>query len=264
MTKAVSEDRFDIDPAPLPVVRRLEAAGFRDWPAAASHYDGAWLIRMTASHPAKRLNSVNPLDPADCHNLAPRIEKVRRHFAAYGRPSTFRITPLSSPAIPEELDRLGWERFGESHVMHLNLEFADFGDFIDHLPVKDIGRFVDASMRVHGHAPSMRPGLTEVISSIQAQKGFFIIEEGGKPVASALVVHEADLAGVFDLGVAESARGKGHARAALGAALKWVRGRGARRAWLQVEKDNVAGNALYGSFGFRRVYDYHYMREPVA
>ncbi|MBL8583587.1 MAG: GNAT family N-acetyltransferase, partial [Rhizobiaceae bacterium] len=54
----------------LAEVRRLEAAGFRAWPAATVAYDGAWLVRLTAAHPAKRLNSVNPLDPGDVGNLA--------------------------------------------------------------------------------------------------------------------------------------------------------------------------------------------------
>ena len=48
----------------LALVRRLEAVGFRAWPAASVHYDGSWAVRLTAGHPSKRLNSVNPLDPA--------------------------------------------------------------------------------------------------------------------------------------------------------------------------------------------------------
>ncbi|RWF09009.1 MAG: GNAT family N-acetyltransferase, partial [Mesorhizobium sp.] len=39
----------------LAIVRRYEAAGFRAWPAAAVHYDGTWVVRLTAGHPAKRL-----------------------------------------------------------------------------------------------------------------------------------------------------------------------------------------------------------------
>ena len=59
-------DRIDpADASRLAEVRRFEAAGFRAWPAAAISYDGAWLVRLTAGYPAKRLNSVNPLDPGD-------------------------------------------------------------------------------------------------------------------------------------------------------------------------------------------------------
>ena len=75
-------------------VRRFEAAGFRAWPAASVYYDGTWAIRLTAGHPAKRLNSVNPLDPGDVANPAERIARAARRFAAYGRPLTFRMSPL--------------------------------------------------------------------------------------------------------------------------------------------------------------------------
>jgi hypothetical protein len=95
-------------------VRRFEAAGFRAWPAASVHYDGAWAIRLTAGHPAKRLNSVNPLDPGDDINIEERIGRAARRFAAYGRPLTFRMSPLAGTKVAEHLDGDGWSRFSES------------------------------------------------------------------------------------------------------------------------------------------------------
>ena len=82
--------------APLPVlatVRRFEAAGFRAWPASSAHYDGAWLMRLTPGHPAKRLNSINPLDPGDHFDIASHIEKARSSFAEIEQPLTFYAMP---------------------------------------------------------------------------------------------------------------------------------------------------------------------------
>ena len=107
---------------PLAVVRRFEAAGFRAWPAASVYYDGTWAIRLTAGHPAKRLNSVNPLDPGDVANPAKRIAQAARRFAAYGRPLTFRMSPLSGNALASYLDSEGWSSFAESLVMRVDLE----------------------------------------------------------------------------------------------------------------------------------------------
>lgn len=258
------EDRFDVQPALLPVVRRLEAAGFRDWPASSSHYDGAWLIRLTASHPAKRLNSINPLDPSDHHQMERRVARATSRFAAYGRPAMFRISPLASPLIDAYLDKTGWTRLGESCVMHLNLAKLDLSGALIHIPMKDLNRFMSAALNVREFDASLRPGLTEIISSIKAETGLFVIEEGGAPVATAIVAHEGDLAGLFEVGSRNTARRKGLARAAILAALKWAKSRGARRAWLQVENDNTAAIGLYESIGFRRVYDYHYRQEPSA
>jgi ribosomal protein S18 acetylase RimI-like enzyme len=256
------EDRFDFQPAPLPVVRRLEAAGFRDWPASISHYDGAWLIRLTASHPAKRLNSINPLDPSDHGDLERRIGRITSRFAAYGRPATFRISPLASPILEAHLIERGWTDFGHSCVMHLNLTRLDLTGSLIHIPTKDLNRFMTAAMKIRGFDPSLRPGLTEIISSIKAETGLFLIERDGKPVSTVIVAHEGDLAGLFEIGTVEGARRKGHARFAILAALKWARSRGARRAWLQVEHDNLAAMRLYTGLGFRAVYNYHYRREP--
>ncbi len=87
--------------AGLSTVRRFEAAGFRAWPASAVHYDGTWVVRLTAGHPAKRLNSVNPLDPGDVHDLPERIMRAGRRFDAYGRPLTFRLSPLAGAEAGE-------------------------------------------------------------------------------------------------------------------------------------------------------------------
>jgi hypothetical protein len=93
----------------LPIVRRFEAAAFRAWPAAAVHYDGTWITRLNAGHPAKRLNSVNPLDPSDVTSIAERVERANRRFEAYGRPLTFRLSPLGGRELTQFFDRQGWD-----------------------------------------------------------------------------------------------------------------------------------------------------------
>ena len=130
-------------------VRRFEAAGFRAWPAAAVHYDGTWVVRLTAGHPAKRLNSVSPLDPGDVGNLEERIARATRRFDAYGRPLTFRLSPLSGPVLASYLDAEGWDVFSESLVMRLPLDRAGVDDAMDQIPLKDIGRFIGAALKVH-------------------------------------------------------------------------------------------------------------------
>ena len=131
--------------ADLATVRRFEAAGFRAWPASAVHYDGTWVVRLTAGHPAKRLNSVNPLDPGDVHNLPERIARAGRRFEAYGRPLTFRMSPLSGAALSRHLDGEGWASFSESLVMQLALD-------------DDVGPRRDGPDPDEGHGPLRRRG----------------------------------------------------------------------------------------------------------
>ena len=245
-------------------VRQFEAAGFRAWPATSVRYDGTWVIRLTAGHPAKRLNSVNLLDPGDTHNLDERIAGAARRFEAYGRPMIFRISPLAGVTLPKHLDELGWPRFSESVVMALTLDSVDFDGVIDQIPMKDLSRFIVAALAVHADDPAIRPGLSEVITAIQAEAGLFVHEEDGRAVSTVICVHDGDLAGLFEIATDELERGKGYGRTIVRSALKWARLRGANFAWLQVEADNEAAISLYRQLGFRDAYRYHYRCPPAG
>ncbi len=246
--------------ADLATVRRYEAAGFRAWPASAVHYDGTWVLRLTAGHPAKRLNSINPLDPGDVRDLAERILRAGRRFQAYGRPMTFRLSPLSGPQLSRHLDSEGWSSLSESLVMHFDLDSNIVDAAMDQIPMKDMGRFVGAAMTTQKLDPALRPGLSEVIGAIQPEAGLFVLEGGDAPVATAICVHEGELAGLFEVATEAGERGKGFGRRLVLSALKWARLRGANRAWLQVEADNCGASRLYRSIGFTEVYRYHYRR----
>lgn len=249
----------------LPLVRRFEAAGFRAWPAAAVHYDGTWIIRLNAGHPAKRLNSVNPLDPSDVHDIEERVARAERRFAAYGRALTFRLSPLGGHQLTQYFDQEGWETINESLVMCASLDHdVPIDGALHQIPLKDIGRFMNAAEPVHGLEPGLRPGLSEIIASIEPEVGLFVLEEQGTPLATAICVHDGDLAGLFEIATGPRVRGKGHGRRVVLSALKWARLRGARQAWLQVEASNVAARRLYESIGFSELYRYHYRRPKGA
>jgi ribosomal protein S18 acetylase RimI-like enzyme len=228
------------------------------------HYDGTWVVRLTAGHPAKRLNSVNPLDPGDTHQIPERIGRASRRFEAYGRPLTFRVSPLSGSIIPAHLDAEGWSRFDESLVMRLPLADAPVEDAMDQIPLRDISRFVSASLKVHDSDASLRPGLSEIIGAIQPEAGLFALERGDEPLATLICVHDGDLAGLFEIATDKAVRNQGHGRQLILSALKWARLRGAREAWLQVEADNLPALALYRALGFAEVYRYHYRRPHGA
>ncbi|NVD43128.1 MULTISPECIES: GNAT family N-acetyltransferase [Ensifer] len=248
----------------LPSVRRLEAVGFRAWPAASVHYDGSWLIRLNAGHDSKRLNSVNPLDPSDYRDIPVRLEKAARRFADYGRPLTVRQTPLTPPQLIAHMDGEGWTAFSHSTVMMADIAERDFGEGIDHLPIKDVGRFVDARIRIGKDDPKTKAALAEIINAIKPESGLFLFEdvESG-PTAVSLVVQDNDLAGIMLFAVDEHFRRQGLGKAMLDVSLRWARLRGAKKAWLQVEADNEAALALYRSAGFSDVYNYLY-RTPKA
>ncbi|MEM7213923.1 MAG: GNAT family N-acetyltransferase [Pseudomonadota bacterium] len=247
----------------LAQVRRLEAVSFRSFPSTSTHYDGTWAVRLTAGHPAKRLNSVNPLDPSDHAYIDARLELAKHKFESFGRELVFRQSPLAPPELEHLLDDRGWERFDESIVMMLDLSSTDLSKEVDHVPMRDIGYWVDSFLHLSSEAANTKPGLVEVISSIQPISGLFVKNVGENHVAAVRCVHDNDLAGIFDLVTGAEHQRQGHARSLVGSALKWAKGCGARSAWLQVVADNSAANELYKGLGFQELYRYSYRRAPI-
>ena len=246
----------------LPLVRRLEAVGFRAWPAASVHYDGSWQVRLTGGYPSKRLNSVVPLDPSDTRDLPIRLERARKKFEAYGRPLLVRETPLMPLELRDLLSHEGWSVFEEVLVMTSSLEKIELPDTMDHLPGHDIGRFVEAYLKITGSNSALQAPLAEIISSIKPTVGLFLKEEVEEaPQATVLCVQDNDLAGIMSLAVVPELRGKGYGAEMLAAAMRWARMRSARTAWLQVVSTNAPAIAIYERFGFTEAYRHRYWRK---
>ncbi|MCB8837341.1 N-acetyltransferase [Aurantimonas sp. VKM B-3413] len=247
----------------LAVVRRLEAAGFRAWPATSTAFDGTWAVRLTRSFPGKRLNSVNPLDPSDNSDIPARIVRARRTFAEYGRSIIVRQSPLAPPELVAYLDGEGWPAFDESLVMTASLAELDLAGTVDRIPIRDVARYVASSLRVHDRPASLRAGLTEILQSIRPPTGLFIRENAaGEAVAVALAIYDNDLAGLLDVAVIDGERRRGTGKDLVRTALRYTAHKGAKTAWVQVEADNAAGLALYGALGFKEAYRYVYRAPP--
>src|SRR5699024_7385618 len=113
--------------------------------------------------------------------LDERMERLSRRFRAYGRPPTFRLSPLAAPEISRHLDKLGWLTAKPSTVMRLPLGEDVVRDAMHQIPLQDMNRFVNAAFQVHGYGADLRPGFTEMISSIKPEAGLFILEEKAFP-----------------------------------------------------------------------------------
>ena len=181
----------------LAQVRRMEAVSFRSFPSTSTYFDGTWAIRLTAGHPAKRLNSINPLDPSDYAGLERRLELAERRFSNFGRPLVFRQSPLAPRELESMLDRLGWGRFEESIVMVLDLYEQDFSGFNGWEQVLETGEWVDTYLELSDEEATSKPGLAEVIGSIEPNSGLFTRKHEGQDVAAVRCVQDNDLAGSF-------------------------------------------------------------------
>ncbi|MGR6429622.1 GNAT family N-acetyltransferase [Rhizobium sp. PAMB 3174] len=248
----------DVNPN-LPLVRRLEAVGFRAWPAADIRYDGSWQLRMTAGHPSRRANSLVPLDPRDIRDIAGRLSQARDMFTKAGRRFAIKETPLCPPQLVALLEQQGFKPEGETSVQTANIAGMDLGNGQDHLPSHDIERFVEACLAVEPDKGASRDALGRLFSAIEPEAGLFFIEDEVEgPRAVALCIHDNDLAGIQQVAVVKHLRRQGLATEILSSALLWAKLRGARQAWLQVEAANDPAKALYRGFGFKEAYRYRY------
>ncbi len=245
-------------------IRRLEAVSFRSFPATTTVYDGTWAVRLTAGHPAKRLNSVNPLDPHDSLDLEGRIKKAERRFSSFGRPLVFRLTPLAPDRLSHLFEDWNWQKHEESIVMMLDLSKLDLSGVHDQLPLKDVGRWVDDFIALSNDKKELKPGLVEVIGATEPETGLFVRkhQSQNKTVSMVRCVNDRGMVGVFDLVSSSQYRRQGHARSILETALLWAKRHHAQKAWLQVVAHNLAANALYRSMGFEEVYRYCYWKPP--
>ena len=247
----------------LAQVRRMEAVSFRSFPATSTFFDGSWAIRLTAGHPAKRLNSVSPLDPSDHANIDARVEMAQHRFDSFGRRLVFRLSPLAPTELDDVLDDRGWDYFDETVVMVADLDKFDLGDAMDQLPLQDVGLWVDAFLALSEMDDKNKPGLAEVIGAIKPVSGLFITQnKDNEPVSALRCVQDHDLVGMFDVVTNTKFRGQGYGHASVLSALKWAVKMGAETGWLQVVADNQAALNLYQSLGFRELYRYTYRAAP--
>lgn len=248
----------------LPWVRRLEAAGFRAWPAASVRYDGALSIRLNAGHPAKRLNSINSLDPLDYKDIPRRMNVAERAFDAYGRPVVVRQTPLMPPEVVAYCRQSGWSEFDHSLVMKAPLGALDFSHVVDRVPLQDIGRFVESAIEIGAVSEAQQAGLSEIINAIEPEVGLFVMDVDGQPAACCIAVRDGDIVGLFEVATQKDKQRQGLGRAVVLSALKWAASKGVRNAWLQVVADNEPAVALYQSLGFKALYHYSYWQDLTA
>ena len=245
----------------LSVVARLERSMLTSWPALSIAFDGDWVIRL-ADGVTKRSNSVTCLaaDDADLHR---RIDGIEAIYGDHGQPAIFRLSPLASPALDDALDRRGWCRFDETIVMTCDLGVLTKRDDGPDTPNVTVdkspsGTWLKRCYRMEGSNPAELSTLETMLDRLVPPAGYARI--GGIEAIDglAMMVVDAELAGLFEVLVTEAKRRQGLARVLLKRLFSWSRDQGASTAWLAVVARNLPAVRLYEKLGFREVYRYHY------
>ncbi len=236
----------------LDLVRRLEAAAVRAWPATVERpAPGGWLLRATPGVDRGRSNNAltpcRELDPAE---IGPAIERVRSFAREHSLRPGIQVSPLAlHDRLQRVLDGRGWHTRWPTLVLTGPARGGPKADGLrvsvdDHAAAHwlqawarcEPGRDVDAHARtvfelLRGRACFARIGAEAVGIGVQSD----------------------GVVGMFCVAVDGSRR-----RAGLGTALvqALLTLSGAELAYLQVDEGNEAARAMYARLGFSEAYRY--------
>ncbi|PRH78311.1 GNAT family N-acetyltransferase [Streptomyces solincola] len=258
---------------PAPARRRGPAAGWEEltrvaagaWPPVESAALGAWTLRAAGGF-TRRANSALALgDPG--LPLDGALDAVRSWYAARGLPAYVQLATGaedSQEARCLALERRGWTREVTAGVWTGALARVADADAPD-ADLVHLGRVVDDGWLAR-YQRSREPG-PEVRRVLAGGPSVWFAAvpgdgaSGGAPAAIGRCVVDGRWAGFMAVEVAPEQRRRGLATAVMAALARRALDEGASAAWLQVEADNQAAQALYGRLGFAVHHHYHHFSD---
>jgi ribosomal protein S18 acetylase RimI-like enzyme len=251
------------------LLARIEDAGLNASAPPQQLWQDGWLVRLSPGK-AKRARCINAVARGRLP-LGPKLARAQALFDAAQLPLVLRITPFTQPALLDvELAARGFEPLDDTRVMVLaqlgaaqpaatlprGLRYAA----LSHVAMAQAVGALRGSPLAQQQAHAERLAYSPVpFAALAIQR-----VADSSVLACGQMAREADLVGLYDVFVAEPARGRGLATRLCARLLADAQAAGARAAYLQVEGDNAAARAVYARLGFADGYGYHYRLKPAA
>jgi N-acetylglutamate synthase len=226
------------------------------WPAVERERLGAWTLRFAGGFTG-RANSVLPHgDPG--RSLDAAVQHCEQAYAKRGLPARFQLREgYELDGLSRLLSARGYTE--DNHALVLAgplpaLEQADVS--LAERPSHD---WLD-TWRAVSRRPSeaQEPHARALLAAVSRPRAFALLREDERPVATALGTLSEGWLGLSCLAVREEARRRGSASRLLGALASWAHAQGARRLWLEVERENELAIAWYARLGLSRAGAYRY------
>ncbi len=247
------------------LLARIEDAGINASAPREQLWIDGWLVRF-APGKAKRARCIQAVAPGR-RSIDTKLALCLPVFAAAGLRPYVRITPFSEPeGLDARLDALGMERIDDTRVMALaDLGAAAAAAEPTSIEPADPTAFAEWIGRQRGSPASERRAHADrLVHSPVPPHAVLRRSADGTIVAGGQLTREGEVAGIYDVFTAESARQQGHAAAICRDLLRVAQAAGARVAYLQVDAANDAARRLYVALGFVDAYAYHYRSPPAA
>lgn len=241
----------------LDLLRAIEAASVRFWPAHETQAIGGWLWRYSNGG-SQRANSVATLaDPGIDFDRA--IAAAEALYDVRGAPAQFQITEVSAPpGLDRRLAARGYQISDPCTTLVHNVTSADDdaaagpGVMIAAEPTAE---WFDTYAGVI--TDDRRAQAQAILDRVPAPRAFIGLRREDVMVATALCVAEGEIARVKCVATRDAARRTGAAEAVMKSARCWAASRGARTIALGVSAANAPAQGLYAKLGFVRAGLYH-------
>jgi len=258
------------------LIRTVEIAAARAWPATETAAAGGWLLRHTPALDRARNNAALP-PPSRPAGVPGALDDVIAWYVARGARPQVQVSPLAWHApLDAELAARGWEVAYGADVLvatphttnfaressHGEDSLAKFGARVEIAGVADAAWLEAWSVCEERDRASVAAHAEAVFGQLAPRAVYATARDGssGAAVAVGLAVHDPGIAGIFCMATHPEHRRRGHAGRVLRALAQDAATRGAHTLYLQVDSRNTSAGGLYAAHGFRRSHRYHFRR----
>jgi ribosomal protein S18 acetylase RimI-like enzyme len=231
-------------------------------PAVSQELDG-WRLRFTWGV-TRRANSVLAARHGGALALEAKIAAAQAFYRRRGAVCRFQLCPVSAPAGLDELLAERGFTTGPPTLVQTAPLAALLGAPAGEAAVAETfdEAWLAAYLAGEGETSQVKiDARREMLRRVGPPAGFATAHLDGLPAAVAFGVVERGWLGIFSVATGPAHRGRGLARAAIGALGRWAAGHGAAAAYLQVFSANEPALRLYGRMGFATRYRYWYREQ---
>jgi ribosomal protein S18 acetylase RimI-like enzyme len=272
------------------LLHRVEDAGLNASAPPQQLWIDGWLVRFNPGK-AQRARCINAVavgqggaEPGtqQTEALAANLQRCQALYREKGLPTLFRITPFTQPpGLDTLLAAHGYTAFEDTRVMvggqPLQAQIArSQGTYstgnLHTLPAGmewaqlEPQAFAQAIGALRGSSPQACAAHAERLRASPVPYVAWVIrkQKSGTVLAAGQYAREAELVGLYDVGVAATHQRQGLAQRLCERLLVQAQVAGAHRAYLQVGTDNAVARRLYARMGFVDAYTYHYRAAPAS